>query len=208
MLELEVHLGEGLLHVLHARRKSRPPAGRNRKEENGRLDPPPRTSLNITPSSLCAAVPSHQPAARLRSFRRRFCRQVNPTYLFPPQPVGGNKPCISGDYWAYSTGRSIASLSAVATIPGDANGDGQVDINDLTIVLANYNQTGMTWSQGEFTGSGTVDINDLTIVLADYNTGVGASAARLSGVPEPSCLVLLAIGASGLVLAWRRMAKP
>ena len=49
-------------------------------------------------------------------------------------------------------------------LSGDANGDGTVDINDLTIVLANYNQTtGMTWSTGDFIGDGTVDINDLTI---------------------------------------------
>ena len=89
-------------------------------------------------------------------------------------------------------------------LPGDANGDGRVDINDLTIVLANYNQTGMGWSQGEFTGSGTVDINDLTIVLANYNTSLGSS---LSAVPEPSCVALLGIGAIGLLAsAWRRWA--
>ena len=51
-------------------------------------------------------------------------------------------------------------------LPGDANLDGKVDINDLTMVLAHYGQSGMTWAQGEFTGDGTVDINDLTIVLA------------------------------------------
>ena len=48
--------------------------------------------------------------------------------------------------------------SLVLTTPGDANYDGRVDINDLTIVLANYNQSGMGWAQGEFTGSGTVTL--------------------------------------------------
>jgi hypothetical protein len=75
-------------------------------------------------------------------------------------------------------------------LPGDANLDGKVDINDLTIVLAHYGQTGMTWGQGEFTGNGTVDINDLTIVLANYGQGVGAGS--LATVPEPSSAVLLA----------------
>ena len=71
-------------------------------------------------------------------------------------------------------------------LPGDANGDGKVDINDLTIVLANYNQTGMNWNGGDFTGSGTVDINDLTIVLAHYNQSVGSGgAAGVGTVPEP-----------------------
>ena len=67
-------------------------------------------------------------------------------------------------------------------LPGDANLDGTVDINDLTIVLAHYNQTGMGWTQGEFTGDGTVDINDLTIVLAHYNQS-SASARH----PWPPC---------------------
>jgi hypothetical protein len=83
-------------------------------------------------------------------------------------------------------------------LPGDANGDGRVDINDLTIVLAHYGQTGAVWSQGEFTGDGTVDINDLTIVLAHYGQSIG-SAAGMSAVPEPSCLILLAVGGAGML---------
>ena len=53
-------------------------------------------------------------------------------------------------------------------MPGDADLDGRVDVNDLTVVLADYGQTGV-WSQGNFiTGDSQVDINDLTIVLANY----------------------------------------
>ena len=76
---------------------------------------------------------------------------------------------------------------SAAPLPGDANGDGKVDINDLTIVLTNYDQTGMTWSQGDFNGDGKVDINDLTIVLTNYGT---TSGTGLAAVPEPSCVVL------------------
>ena len=50
----------------------------------------------------------------------------------------------------------------------------------------------MSWASGDFTGDGTVDINDLTIVLANYNKSVGASAGGLAAVPEPSALLLLA----------------
>ena len=49
-------------------------------------------------------------------------------------------------------------------VPGDANLDGQIDVNDLTIVLANFGQTGTAWSQGNFYGDAAVDINDLTAV--------------------------------------------
>ena len=93
---------------------------------------------------------------------------------------------------------NVADYTVVPLHPGDANGDGQVDINDLTIVLNNYTQTGMTWSQGEFTGTGTVDINDLTLVLGSYNQTFSASAATAT-VPEPSTLVL--VGLAALMLA-------
>ena len=97
-------------------------------------------------------------------------------------------------------------------LPGDANRDGKVDINDLTVVLANYNTPGssldVSSSQGDFNGDGRVDINDLTIVLANYNQTIGSSAGRMAAVPEPSCVVLLGVGAIGLsAFAWRRKTK-
>ena len=75
-----------------------------------------------------------------------------------------------------------------------------MDINDLTIVLSHYNQTGMTWTEGEFTGDGTVDINDLTIVLANYNKTYGASLGAGNAVPEPTSLILLAVAVMSLLL--------
>jgi hypothetical protein len=90
-------------------------------------------------------------------------------------------------------------------LPGDAIGEGKVDINDLTIVLAHYGQSsGMSWSTGDFTGDGTVDINDLTIVLANYGETIGASAAGTSAVPEPSCLVLVGIAVARWLACARR----
>ena len=90
------------------------------------------------------------------------------------------------------------AVAAVPVLPGDANGDGFVDVNDLTTVLTNYGKTGMTWSQGDFTGDGTVDVNDLTIVLSNFGQTAGAG---IESVPEPAATTLLATGAAGL-LAW------
>ena len=89
-------------------------------------------------------------------------------------------------------------------MPGDANLDGRVNINDLSIVLVHYNQTGMPWAQGEFTGSGTVDINDLSIVLAHYNQTLGSSVAAAAAVPEPSTLLLVLVGLLLLCVPFRR----
>ena len=69
-----------------------------------------------------------------------------------------------------------------------------------------------TWTQGEFTGDGTVDINDLTIVLANYGTTRGLGSyhvvartdyVEILQVPEPATLVLLASALVG-VLAYAR----
>ena len=88
---------------------------------------------------------------------------------------------------------------------GDANRDGRVDVNDLTIVLTNFGQSrGMSWSTGDFTGDGTVDINDLTIVLANFGTTYAAPSG-IKAVPEPCTITLLLAGAAcPLALAWRK----
>ena len=50
--------------------------------------------------------------------------------------------------------------------------------------------------------TGKVDINDLTIVLSHFGTTYGAG---IEAVPEPSIIVLLGIGAIGLLgYTWRR----
>ena len=93
----------------------------------------------------------------------------------------------SGGYDQQPTDGPYVCKSYLLTpaVPGDANLDGKVDINDLTIVLSHYNQTGMSWGTGDFVGDGTVDINDLTIVLSHYNQTAGAAAAGIAAVPEP-----------------------
>ena len=102
-------------------------------------------------------------------------------------------------YGLDSTGTQ--SVFLLTPLAGDANLDGQVDINDLTIVLAHYNQSGLTWGQGDFNGDGQVDINDLTIVLANYNQTQSAPATGgLSAVPEP--------GADRFLGGHRRIAGP
>ena len=47
-----------------------------------------------------------------------------------------------------ASGGGVETTPTTVHNPGDANGDGKVDINDLTIVLSNFGQTGCAWSQG------------------------------------------------------------
>jgi hypothetical protein len=103
--------------------------------------------------------------------------------LASSQRVSGYFPDDDSDYFGFRV---------AAADPGDANGDGQVDVNDLTIVLSHFNQTGCTWSQGCMDGdpTGRVDVNDLTIVLSNFGQGIAAGAGNLSAVPEPGALAL------------------
>ena len=97
------------------------------------------------------------------------------------------------------------AVTGLAVMPGDANRDGQVDINDLTVVLTNFGRTGCGWSQGCMDGNpaGTVDVNDLTIVLSNFGQSAASPPIGLAAVPEPSCF-LLVLSASGLLArAWR-----
>ena len=117
---------------------------------------------------------------RLPASRRMSPTSPSKSHGYPLQPV-----LYARLLDEFTRGRIAARGS------GDANYDGKVDINDLTIVLANYNTTGATWSTGDFNGDGRVNINDLTIVLANYNETLGGSdrpVCRPCPSPRPCCL--------------------
>lgn len=90
---------------------------------------------------------------------------------------------------------SIVAIQDVSGLPGDANGDGTVDLLDLDILGSNFGATGATLAQGDFNNDGTVDLLDLDILGSNFGATSGASA-----VPEPTTLVLAGVLAiSGLV---------
>ena len=76
-------------------------------------------------------------------------------------------------------------------LPGDANLDGTVNVQDLAILAANYrkNVTG-GWLQGDFNNDGVVDVEDLALLAANYRhslasdvvpvyDGLDATASRI-----------------------------
>jgi len=78
-----------------------------------------------------------------------------------------------------------------APIPGDADRDGDVDLEDLFIVRNNYGGPG-GWSEGDFSGDGFVGLADLFDVRNNF-TG------SLTPIPEPAALSLLALGALAVI---------
>ena len=95
---------------------------------------------------------------------------------------GGSNSFQAGhDYQLYSTTASASiglgwvdnttthQVTIMPAVYGDANLDGVVNVADLNEVLANYNRSGMSWSQGDFNYDGTVNFADLNKVLTNYN---------------------------------------
>jgi hypothetical protein len=101
-----------------------------------------------------------------------------------------------------------AYLFTSSSLPGDLTGNGYVDFQDLTILLAHWNsEAGADAGNLVNAGSSVVDFADLTALLAGW-TGPGPAgspdaALNAESIPEPSAIMLAAIGMFG-VCFWRR----
>jgi hypothetical protein len=110
-------------------------------------------------------------------------------------------------------GQAVDATTVLAryTRTGDANLDGVVNNNDVTIVGANY-APGFAkprWDLGDFDYNGFVDNNDVTLLGVYYNpaaTPIPAPAvgAAINVVPEPNALLLGFVGTVILAMQWVR----
>lgn len=92
------------------------------------------------------------------------------------------------------------------SIPGDANLDNDVDLDDLGILADNWNSTTATWYTGDFDFDSDVDLDDLGILADHWGDGVssGIPVQPLNELfpallPEPTSLCLLGLGALTLI---------
>ncbi len=107
------------------------------------------------------------------------------------------------------------------TYLGDSNLDGMVDAGDFNLFQAGYSDPTLAaqlgWAVGDYDYSGTVDAGDFNLFQAGYNyysnnpvVLSGSGSGGVQPVPEPSGIVLSAIGvAIGVAFAMRlRIEKP
>jgi hypothetical protein len=88
------------------------------------------------------------------------------------------------------------------TFFGDSNLDGEFNSSDMTFVFqANEYEDNITlnstWADGDWNGDGDFDSGDLVAAFKDGGYEKGPRAA-VNAVPEPSSVILLAIGMIGL----------
>ena len=75
----------------------------------------------------------------------------------------------------------------VELFPGDTNGDGKVDFQDLVALAQNYGGSGKTRAQGDVNGDGNVDFQDLVILAQNYGNSL-LPAASLVPAARPEQL--------------------
>ncbi len=102
----------------------------------------------------------------------------------------------SGDAQTLASFNLVFDLGTQFQIGGDLNGDGFVGIDDLNLVLGNWNQNVPPGNPlADPNGDGFVGIDDLNEVLSNWNQAF-PEVPPPSAVPEPASAGLLLIGAA------------
>ena len=103
---------------------------------------------------------------------------ANDFHLDPASPaVGNGRPLqcvpadIDGDLYD-PAGRNRGCYAAAAPgVPGDADGDGDVDLDDFVLLKQNFGAAaGATRAQGDFDGDGDVDLDDFVILKTNFGS--------------------------------------
>ncbi|MEX2139475.1 MAG: PEP-CTERM sorting domain-containing protein [Pirellulales bacterium] len=144
--------------------------------------------LGITSSTAAAAAPE----SRSIGYAENSALPLGPYTNLRGQPV------------------DATSVLMAFTRTGDANLDGIVNDDDVTIVGATYapGVAQPSWALGDFDYNGFVDDDDVTLLGVFYDPAApplaapAAAGAGVAAVPEPSTLGLLSIAAAALL--WRR----
>ena len=114
-------------------------------------------------------------------------------------------------YWNDADGNSpmlgfIVEYSGSPILPGDANGDGVVDLTDFGILKANFG-AGTARAQGDFNADGAVDLTDFGVLKDNFGKSGADSALQptvQASEPSTGLLSLLAGATVTAVARWRR----
>ncbi|MCC6681272.1 MAG: hypothetical protein IT445_10275 [Phycisphaeraceae bacterium] len=101
--------------------------------------------------------------------------------------VGSVLTFTGGPTMAYEFRSDGLYLTApVALHPGDANGDGLVNLADLQILGDNWQSITATWAEADFNGDNLVNLADLQIIGDNWNFGVNTDMAFKQALEQTS----------------------
>ncbi|MFW6153724.1 MAG: DUF4350 domain-containing protein [Planctomycetota bacterium] len=99
---------------------------------------------------------------------------------------GGDRPITFADNRRLLENTMDFITAEPPALPGDADLDGDVDLDDFVILKSNFGTVGALWSEGDFNADWVVNLDDFVILKANFGATV---------VPEPAALAVLALGA-------------
>ena len=99
----------------------------------------------------------------------------------------------------------ILTANEAAAVPGDVDGDGDVDLVDYGFIRDNFRLSPATKEQGDITGANIVDLNDFLLWRSNHPFPAAGSAEIAAGdqaIPEPNSWLLASL--TGLAVIYRR----
>ncbi|NLF30486.1 MAG: hypothetical protein GX591_06325 [Planctomycetes bacterium] len=77
---------------------------------------------------------------------------------------------VGGKFQQGSSLQKWTLAAAGGCNPGDADGDGDVDLDDFVILKNNFGTAGATYAQGDFDLDGDVDLDDFVLLKNNFGT--------------------------------------
>ena len=96
------------------------------------------------------------------------------------------------NYALHQTQVSALYDDSLPPLVGDLNGDGFVGLDDLDLILANWNNFVRDGNPADPTGDNYVGLDDLDLVLNNWNAGTPPS--NTANIPEPTSAAALGLG--------------
>ncbi len=130
--------------------------------------------------------------------------------------VDSRNPTVSGYWQAVNTATAVSVVDNDVILhganivwtghKGDADLNNEVDVLDLAKLANNFGRddANVNWTTADFDFSGKVDVLDLAAIANAFGWKVTGGGGGGAPVPEPGCLVMLAVGAAVLVRRRRR----
>jgi hypothetical protein len=102
--------------------------------------------------------------------------------------------------WDTSDLYTTGAIAVTPALPGDANTDGIVDLQDFGALKDHYALSGMGWAEGDFNNDGVVDLQDFGILKDHYAMTYGDMSP--GAVPEPGTIAMAVLAT--IIVARRR----